>query len=240
MLRVVNWNVEWATPRSGRLTEILRRIDTHSPEVICLTETDIGLLPDRGHSIYSQPDQVAAIGRRRKVLLWSREPWKQVDDLGIDTMPPGRFVSGVTETPVGEVTVIGVCIPWHGSRTRHTNDGVKRKAWEDHKQFLTDLPKVLSRSRSECLIMMGDFNQQVGQSGYAPRHVRDALESAMPPWLTVATAALGVQGVRIIDHIALSERLSAESLTIISNAHEGRKLSDHFGVCAGLSARDPR
>ena len=29
-------------------------------------------------------------------MLWSREPWEHVDDVGIDSMPPGRFVPGVT------------------------------------------------------------------------------------------------------------------------------------------------
>ena len=43
-------------------------------------------------------------------MLWSREPWHQVDDVGIDSMPPGRFVSGVTLTSMGEGTIIGVCV----------------------------------------------------------------------------------------------------------------------------------
>ena len=33
-------------------------------------------------------------------MLWSREPWERVDDLGHSSMPPGRFMSGVTRTPV--------------------------------------------------------------------------------------------------------------------------------------------
>ena len=42
------------------------------------------------------------IGQKvRMVLLWSREPWQQVDDVGSDAMPPGKFVSGVTRTPLG-------------------------------------------------------------------------------------------------------------------------------------------
>ena len=44
---------------------------------------------------------------RRKVLLWSREPWEEIDDVGSELMPPGRFVSGVTQTSLGAVTVIG-------------------------------------------------------------------------------------------------------------------------------------
>ena len=236
---LVNWNVEWATPRSNRRSEILRRIELLAPEVVCLTETDIRLLGDNGHSIYSQPDPVQTIETRRKVLLWSREPWRQVDDVGAEGMPPGRFVSAVTSTSVGELTVIGVCIPWHGSRTRYTGDSVRRGAWEDHQQLLGLLPQVLERVGRRRVIMVGDFNQQVGQRGYAPGHIRDALKAAMSAWLTLATPVLGFAGRRTIDHIALSEDLSAESLGTISNVHEGRKLSDHFGVFAQVSAPSP-
>ena len=240
MLGVVNWNVQWATPKSVRLPEILRRINAHTPEIVCLTEADTGLLAESGHVIYSRPDGLYAVKRRRKVLLWSREPWDQVDDLGIGSMPPGRFVSGVTQTSMGEVVVIGVCIPWHGSRTRYSDDGLNRKAWEDHLQFLALLPELLERMRHRRLIVMGDFNQQVGQRGYAPGHVRYALKSAMPPWLTIATSALGLTGRRSIDHIALGEDLAAMSLGTIGNMHENQKLSDHFGVFAEVSARESR
>ena len=105
--------------RRGRTAELRYyvRIELLDPEIICLTETDIRLLGDNGHTIYSRPDQVQD-GRKPvgKALLWSREPWRQVDDVGAQAMPPGRFVSAVTSTSVGDVTVIGVCIPWHGSR----------------------------------------------------------------------------------------------------------------------------
>ena len=40
---------------------------------------------------------------------------------------------------------------------------------------------------------------------------------------------------RSIDHVVLSEDLAAESVGMISNFHDGRKLSDHFGVMAELS-----
>ena len=39
-----------------------------------------------------------------------------VNDTLQDALPGGRLVAGVTETPVGEVTVVGVCIPWGGAR----------------------------------------------------------------------------------------------------------------------------
>ena len=82
-LSIVNWNVEFATTRSWRTPEILSRIDRHDPETVCLTETHDELLPQHGHTICSQPDYGYGLKKnRRKVLLWSKEPWHQVDDFG--------------------------------------------------------------------------------------------------------------------------------------------------------------
>lgn len=97
-LRLLNWNVEWATPRSRRTPEILSRIRGRAPEVVCLTETHDKLLARDGYAACSELDYGYPVREgRRKVMLWSSEPWEQVDDVGIDSMPPGRFVSGVTQ-----------------------------------------------------------------------------------------------------------------------------------------------
>ena len=170
---------------------------------------------------------------RRKVLLWSREPWEQVDDVGSDMMPPGRFVSGVTRTSLGVVTVIGVCIPWADSRVRGT--AVKRNRWEDHRQYLGGLSEVLERTPVERLIVVGDFNQPIQQGGRVPAEVRTALHSTVASQMTIATAGLGFLGRRSIDHVALGSDLTAEYLGVISNLDGERKLSDHFGVVAGIS-----
>ena len=78
-MKLVNWNVEWATPRSKRSSEIVKRIDRHSPEIVCLTETHPELLKG-GHAVGAHPGYGYGIRKdRRKVLLWSREPWKRVD-----------------------------------------------------------------------------------------------------------------------------------------------------------------
>ena len=231
-LNVVNWNVEWATPASRRSPEVLRRIVRHAPEVVCLTEAHVDLLRD-GHTICSQPDYGHQVKPgRRKVLLWSGEPWRNVDDVGDAAMPPGRFVSGVTRTSVGDVTVIGICIPWSGSRVRGA--GVKRRMWEDHGTYLAGLAKVLERS-TKRLIVMGDFNQRVGQRGNAPVHLRSALQGAFPPGMTIATSAVGLRGRRSIDHIAVGDDMAVEYMDVIDNVDGKTGLSDHFGVVAALS-----
>ena len=148
-------------------------------------------------------------------------------------MPPGRFVSGVTQTSVGDVTVVGICIPWSASRVRWTT--VKRRMWEDHGAYLAGLTEVLRRMPAKRLIVIGDFNQRIGQRGNTPSHLRSALQRAFPSGMTIATVAVGFHGRRSIDHIAVSADMAAEYLGVIDNVHGNTRLSDHFGVVAALS-----
>lgn len=235
-LKVVTWNVEWAGPRSRRAPEIRDRINSHAPEIICLTEANVGLLSVPGHIVCSQPDAGYRVNlKRRKVILWSREPWDEIDDVGIDSMPPGRFIAGVTRTSLGKVTVVGVCIPWFGSRTEARCGTQRKKHWEDHEQYLIGLTKVLRPYTSERIIVMGDFNQKIGPDSRAPRPLQSALQKAFSPPLTIATADIAFRGHKSIDHIAVSHDWSVEPLEVISNIHESKQLSDHFGVAASLS-----
>ena len=237
-LRVVNWNVEWATPSSRRTPEVLQRIGQHAPEVVCLTETHVNLLPQDGHTICSLPDYGYTIKEdRRKIVLWSREPWEQVDDVGIDSLPPGRFVSGITQTSLGAVRIVGVCISWFGSRTEARRKLERKVQWEDHEQYLAVLTKVLEDVPVDRLIVMGDFNQIVGPGSRARPELQLALQRAFPSSMTIVTSELAFQGRKSIDHIALSNDFAVEALDVISNINDGRRLSDHFGVIADLSAR---
>ena len=151
-LKLLNWNVEWAAAK-WKADEMQRRIDQHVADIICLTETDTTrlALPEDGHSIcaqanWGQPCKKGQEGRR-KVLLWSRAPWQPVDDVGHESLPPGRFVSGVTQTSVGEVTVIGVCIPYSGSRV---GPPWNRRMWQDHEEYLAGLAGLLKRAPSDA------------------------------------------------------------------------------------------
>ena len=85
---------------------------------------------------------------------------------------------------------------------------------------------------------MGDFNQVIGAGSRAPSELRSALEKAFGRRLTIVTSALAFNGRKAIDHIALSNDLAFQSLDVISNIDEDRKLSDHFGVPADIT--EPR
>ena len=235
---IATWNVEWATPRSRRTPEILRRLSDLEAGVICLTETDDRLLAGESHTIAAQPDYgYGCQATRRKVLLWSRSPWTDVDDLGHEAMPPGRFISGSTQTPLGELTVIGVCIPWWGCRTEARRGLDRKRRWEDHGQYLECLAELLRNRPTRRLVILGDFNQVIGPGSHAPKALQAALQAAFPTGMTIVTRELAAGQRKSIDHIALSDDLSTESLGVISNVHKGGKLSDHFGVYALLSVR---
>ena len=237
-MRVVNWNVQWATPRSRRKDEILRRIDLREPEVACLTETDDSLLSRDGYTICSRADYGYPIKRgRRKIMLWSREPWEEVDDLGIESMPPGRFVSGVTQTSLGAVTVIGICIPWFGCRTEARRGPERKERWEDHESYLACLTEYMGRVHTERLIVMGDFNQVIEKGCRAPVRLRAALEAAFPPGMTIVTSELAYRGRKGIDHVVLSDDLAVESVGPIGNFDGEQRLSDHFGVSVEVRVR---
>ena len=240
-LTLVNWNVEWATPGSRRTPEILRRIDRHSPHIVCLTEAHTELLVVSGYTICSR----AGSGYRtreemRKVVLWSKEPWERIDDLGSDDTPPGRFASGVTRTPIGDVTLIGICIPWAGSRTEARRGSERSRRWEDHERYLVELAELLERMPAGPTIVVGDFNQRFGQGAATPYRMRSALRNAFPARMTIATAGVGLRGRRTLDHIGLSDELSAETLGVLSNICGESRLSDHFGVVAALRDVTPK
>ena len=239
-LTIVTWNTEWATPRSRRTPEILSRIDEHALNVVCLTEAHEGLLAATGYTITAQPYYgYTAPPHRRKVLLWSREPWERVDNVGDASLPPGRFVAGVTRTPLGEVTVVGICIPWHGCRTEAYRGEDRKKRWEDHETCLQLLPDILRAQPGNRLVVMGDFNQIIGPGSRAPRRLQTALRDAFPPHMAIVTAGAAFRGRKTIDHVALSEDLRADTPTAISNLHGDRTLSDHFGIAARVSPRSP-
>ena len=133
--------------------------------------------------------------------------------------------------------MVGICIPWFGSRTETRRGSERKSQWEDHALYPDCLSDMLKGEQDGLLIIVGDFNQRIGQGGFVPSNLRSALQGAMPEYVTIATSALGYRCSRCIDHMALREDRAAESLSVISNMAGERELSDHSGVGAVLTSR---
>lgn len=231
---IVNWNVRWARPSNDNGKRIASRIAPHNPDIVCLTEVDAEFFNGCGHTIVSGADYgYSSPPWKRKVLLWSRLPWRSVDVVGDIDLPTGRFIAAETETSIGIVRCVGVCIPWSGA---HVTTGRKdRRLWEDHACYLEGLQRVIDRLVPPAIIL-GDFNQTLPRTR-APRRVHDLLCRAMADRVQTVTAGILMpKGKLTIDHVAVTPGLIATNVRTIDNLNlDGKPLSDHFGIVVKLN-----
>jgi Endonuclease/Exonuclease/phosphatase family len=231
--KLINWNLAWAANDSPRGDSILRNVFDCNVQVACFTETFSSFLTEHGHTICANPDYGYPIKKdRRKVILWSREPWEDVDALGHEDLPGGRFIAGTTQTALGKVRFIGVCIPWSDA---HVASGrCDRTIWEDHLIYVTTMKSILASSPKKTLLM-GDFNQSLPRSR-APIHVEQALREVLGNRFYVATEGLtDSTGSNCIDHLCYTPELCVDSVSVLPKiTGDGLRLSDHFGVLASV------
>ena len=205
LLKISCWNSDWATPSSKRGKFFIEKFDSN---IICLTEGYENLLPKDGYIISSHEDYgYKSKNGRRKVILWSKNEWTDIDQLGSKDIPSGRFISGVTSG----IRIIGLCIPW---RFAHVSTGRKdRKPWEDHLSFIQNL----SFSNQKTIIL-GDFNQNIPKKNQ-PQKVFSSLNN-MIDGFNLLTTNMG------LIHIVISTDLIAESIEKIAT----KNYSDHDGI----------
>lgn len=239
-IRIGTWNTAWAKPGGlhRRGTRIGVELAATECDVLCVTEGFAGIFPDGGHVIDAGKDWGYPIRQgRRKVLLWSKRPWtSHVDAIGSEELPKGRLVAGVTETPEGAcLTVVGVCIPWHGA---HVTTGRKdRKPWQDHKAWLAGFERMRCRIPESRTIVLGDFNQRIPRA-WAPKAVHEALLRAFDGFEVATAGELAGAPNLSIDHIAHTPDLTQRGIRIwCKRDAEGHYLSDHFGVWGNFDIR---
>ncbi len=235
-MKLVNWNLKWANPDYPRGQELKRRVLEQAPDVAVLTETVDDFMAGSGHTICSEPRPLfKGAPRRRKVVAWSRNPWREVDADGGGTLTDGRFVRGVTDTPIGPVDVWGVCIPWCDSHVR-TGTCDKRR-WEDHLDYLRDLGQLLRDVPATVpRVVAGDFNQRIPRQRN-PQYAYEALIATFATLTLATTGELGADARQTIDHVAHTSDLSASPVTVLSELDGDRSLSDHFGVSVNLQSQ---
>ena len=230
-LRILLWNLEWATPRSPRGRRIRAILADLDPDVVCLTEATAAMLPDDGFALDAQPDYgYGATGDRRKVLLWSRSPWNSVDRVGDEVLPRGRYVAGITQG----TRFVGVCVPWWDA---HVRTGRRdREPWEDHRRYLDTLQGVARRhlAAPEPLVVLGDLNQRLPRYRQPP-DVYASLQRVIAEGLACPTAddTGWVRGQ--IDHVLVGNGVEVLAVRVLPRvADDGLRLSDHDGLVARL------
>lgn len=232
-LTLAAWNVEWA--KSRKRVAIADRIAAMNADILVVTEGDAGILPSGGAHLDGGADwgYRNTLPEWRKVMLWSRHPMQAIKGEGPPNVP-GRFIMARVDAPVGDITVLGVCIPWRDAHVR-TGRG-DAEPWGEHQAYLEHLGKAIRRHRDKPLLVMGDFNQRFPRTR-APQVVFDAITEALDG-LTVITAGQ-VPGLtrQDVDHIAVSAHFLPEATWGIDRHHEsGLELSDHDAALARVRA----
>ena len=221
-LRVSVFNCEWRVSTSDDAAVIRERVLANSPDIVCLTEAYRDFFGAEGHLIEAAPDYgYPIVEGRRKVMLWSRQPWTAADDHGSDQLPPGRFVAGRTTTSIGEINVVGVCIPW--ARAHVSSGNRNRRPWEDHLAYLSALNDLLPAPVLRTLVL-GDFNQRVPLR-FQSQLAFDTLSSALLTRMSLATGGdIEPIGKQAIDHICHGRDVECERVTSLSNVADNGHL----------------
>ena len=226
-LKILIWNTEWAKPNSNREQIIKEIVKTISPDIICITEGYIQSWQDFGYTIYSNEDYGYKIHQgRRKVILISKTPWSNIDEIGDINMPNGRFISGITQN----INVIGVCIPW---KDAHVRTGRKDKqSWEDHIDYLNGLKNNLQNINSQTFVM-GDFNQRIPKK-YSRKDVYDLMLKTFKDFNIETQNNIQPIDKLSIDHLCTKYTDKVLSIESISNFKGDVRLSDHFGLVVNI------
>lgn len=231
--RVLTWNVERKRPDSPLGSAGVELLFSYEPDVMALTEVRTSFPVRHGHALWCEPPRGRPLPRTNaELLLWSREPWRDVDRIGTEGLDQTRFVSATTDTAIGPLRVIGVCIPWHTAEVTYPID-VKRKPWELHIRFLELLPEVLAASDLPTVVA-GDFNQQVPRVKYGNRAAAEAMAAAFADFDVITAGQLNGGERPGIDHIAVSSHLAASKTWAWPNVIDGQRLSDHEGAGTDL------
>ncbi len=234
--RLLTWNLERKKANNPRGAEALDYVFGLDADVMVLTEARTSMPLRGGYAIWCEPPSGSHFGEEeRKVLMWSKEPWSSIDRVGIDGLDDTRFISAMTQTPIGELRVVGICIPWHMAEVTYPT-GEKRKPWEMHLRYL-EVFEALVASLDGPTVIAGDFNQQIPRIAYGRK---DAAAALIRTFVSVDVITAGhIVGTRGpgIDHIAISGQLTAMRVWGWANDVNGNRLSDHDGAVCELSCR---
>ncbi len=243
-MRILNWNTQFVSPRArtNKFERIRAFIARYDADVICLTEAYPEAMPPGGQTITSEvsgegklkPENAGA----RKVVLWSRFGWSNVDRFGSPKMPPGRFIKATTIADSEQWAIVGMCIPYANYRADKKWGEKSLAKWQGAGRYLDALREdVLPALRKhKRVILAGDFNMQIPPCTYPypGNAVNQKRKETFHGWL-IPTA--GIER-RFIDHITMGKELRVDAMQFVSRfAADGTELSDHNGVFMDIGHR---
>ena len=200
-------------------------------EVIVLTEARTTTPAFDGHLVFSEPSSASRFEPdERNVVVWSKNP---IEPAAFDSpIDRRRFVAARTETTIGPILILGVCIPWHMAEATKWAS-MKRKPWELHREFLVYLGDLMS-DLDEPFIVAGDFNQRIPRQKSGNKESAELLAQTFSELDIVTAGTLPGCEKPGIDHIAISSHLQAARVQGWPKDVTENVVTDHDGSFADL------
>jgi endonuclease/exonuclease/phosphatase family metal-dependent hydrolase len=234
--RFLVWNLQRQRPESPKSNAQTDTILKFKPDVAIFTETWLGNTQKMGGhevsvfgGVWSRTDP-----NERKILLWSKTPFKDVVECAFEDSVVGRIVAATTTIPSGTVRVVGVCIPYHAANTRRIMNPMKM--WSEHRHYLVELAKFLTQQNPSIpLVVAGDFNQRI-PSTFPPKDVQQSLLNSLGQTKLLTSGEVGENKTKLIDHLSASSHFQLQGLEIIQPTLIGKTaITDHIGVSLRLN-----
>ena len=153
-MKVVSFNVNSIRMRMHQLEAVIAK---HNPDFIGLQETKVNDPDFPLETIQNMGYQVEFHGQKTHygVAILSKYPFKKVIKgfTGDDELAQRRFIGGVFDTPLGEVTVLNGYFPQGESRDHAVKFPAKRKFYADLLEYLK-----ANESPGKQIMVMGDMN----------------------------------------------------------------------------------
>lgn len=153
-MKAISFNVNSIRMRLHQLEAVIQE---HSPDFIGLQETKVNDPDFPIEAINNLGYQVEYFGQKTHygVAILSKHPFKQVIKgfPSDDETAQRRFIGGVFDTPLGEVTLLNGYFPQGESRHHEIKFPAKQKFYSDLMSYLNNDLKP-----SDKIILMGDMN----------------------------------------------------------------------------------
>jgi len=234
-MRILTWNIGRHPPESLQSNVIGARIADEAPDIAVLTEAHSGsldsfaghVLDDRGVMWGGETES------ERKVVLWSREPWRdrifhpELSELG-------GIISAVTDSDLGPARVIGVCMPYPFAWPRGKGLDKRPPPWSQFIEFAERLaPIVKALDPGMPAVIAGDFNQTfpIATGSWQAHH---KLKSALGRFGIITQGDIASVDEPLLCHVAVNPQLRGTGVRGIDRFSAGKALSDHSGIVAEI------
>ena len=218
LLRIATWNIE-RLRHKDKFSLIIENCEQANADILVLTETDLRLNLDYKfcYSTAQPEDMNFYSSTETRVTIYTNYTLIRCHS----TFDEHTAVCVELKTEIGNMIVYGTIIGIYGNR---------------HKNFMQDLLcqvndiEHLAEENNLCVI--GDFNCSFADSYYYTKNGRAALDEVFSMNdITLITR----ERAECIDHIAVSNRIIANSTSKIEEWNIEKRLSDHKGIVVELT-----